>query len=131
MSVLNISYYDSDNDNDDCGGGVNEYFDTEREKSPDETTEELQEILEEKLKEVSTVTIVGYKSFRLDFFETDFKFEDKNCDCDFDIDSNKMPIIPNGGQEYIIPYLYELMSFYDNIKNTKYQTNLNVKFIIK
>lgn len=131
MSVLNIDYYDSDNDNDEFGGGINEHFDNTKEKTPDELTDELREILEKRLSDILTITVIGYKSFRLDFFESGFDLIDKDCNCEFDIDSDKIPIMPNGGQEYIVPYLYDLKDFYEELKNCKFQTNLNKKFTIK
>ena len=128
MSVLNISHYDSDNENDEFGGGQDEDFNTERELSPDQLTEEIQEVLESKLSEIGTVATIGKNSYRIDFFDTDFTFEDKNCKCDFDLDNDKMPIMPDGGQEYTIPYLHELKEFYPELKKSKFQTNKNFTF---
>lgn len=130
MSVLNISHYDSDNENDEFGGGKNEDFLVGREVTPDELTEDLQDMLEEKLSEIGTVSVVGKNSYRIDFYDTDFVFEDKTCQCDFDLDGDKIPIIHDGGQEFIIPYLYELKEFYPELQKSKFQTNNNFTFKI-
>lgn len=130
MSVLNISHYDSDNENDEFGGGKNEDFLVEREVTPDELTEDLQEMLDEKLSEIGTVSVVGKNSYRIDFFDTDFTFEGKTCQCDFDLDADKMPIMHDGGQEFIIPYLYDLKEFYPDLHKSKFQTNNNFTFKI-
>ena len=70
----------------------------------------------------------GKNSFRIDFFDTNFKFENKDCKCDFDLDDNKLPLLHDGSQEYIIPYLYKLKEKYPEFDKAKFQTNNNFIF---
>ena len=130
MSVLNVSYYNSDNENDEFGGGENENFNTKRVNTPDEDSQDIQDILENKLKSICTITVLGKKYYRIDFYDIDFELLDEKTECDFDFDISGDPIMHDGGQEFIVPYLYKLKKNYPNLKNTEFETNNNFTFKI-
>jgi len=130
MSVLNISFYDSDNENDEFGGGETEDYNTKRVVTPDEESHNCQEILEKKIKDIGTVSVLGKNYFRIDFYDVNFDLMDNTTECDFDLDLSNEPIIYDGGQEFIVPYLYKLKSYYPILKNAEFETNNNFTFKI-
>ena len=130
MSVINIYHYDSESDdlleNEDTLENVIKV----RPSSPDDTTLELFDILNERLQEICNLSCVGLNSFRIEFFDTNFKLEDKKTRCDFDVDDYNIPIMIDGGQNFIAPYLNQLSEIYDDLKGCSFETNKNITFKI-
>ena len=130
MSVINIYHYDSDSDglleNDDTLENVIKV----RPSSPDDTTLELFDTLNGRLQEICNLSCVGLNSFRIEFFDTNFQLEDKKTRCDFDVDDYDLPIMIDGGQSFIVPYLNQLSEFYDDLKGCSFETNKNITFKI-
>lgn len=132
MSVVNIYHYDSDTNDDNIGGGgdIIENIKSVRPSSPDDITLELSEILLDKLKEIGNVSCLGLNMFRIDFYDTNFEFEEKRTKCDFDVDEYDIPIIFDGAQSFIMPYLVLLSETYDDLKGCTFETNKNSTFKI-
>jgi len=132
MKVVNIYHYDSDNSDDNIGGGgdVIENIKNVRPSTPDETTIEMSDILTEKLSEICNTSCLGLNMFRIDFYDTNFEFESKSTRCDFDVDDYDIPIIFDGAQNFIIPYLSLLSETYDDLKGCTFETNKNFTFKI-
>ena len=76
---------------------------------------ELLDVLNERLSDICNISCVGLNSFRMDFYDTNFEFEDKKTKCDFDVDDYNLPIMIDGGQSFILPYLNQLTEFYDDL----------------
>lgn len=74
--------------------------------SADEETEDKAEFLQKILNDVANVYVLGYKAYKIDFHDMTKKvFEHKDINCDFDYDKKGFPIMIDGGEEYIAPYL--------------------------
>ena len=86
--------------------------------------------LNERLIDICTISCVGLNSFRIDFYDTNFQFEVKNTRCDFDVDDYNLPIMIDGGQSFLLPYLNQLSEFYDDLKGCSFETNKNITFKI-
>lgn len=124
--VFNALYYDSDEEPED------EQFDTAEfegdYESADEETEDKCELLQDLLGEVSNVCTIGKNAYKIDFFDRESKeFEDVDCNCDFDYDKRGYPIMPDGGEEFIAPWLKKLAQKDKFFKGCTFETNHNHK----
>lgn len=122
--IFNVVYYDSEEESEE------EEFDTVEHEgdydSADDDTEDKCELLQELLAEVANVCTIGLKAYKIDFFDRDFKeFEDIDCKCDFDYNKEKLPIMPDGGEEFIAPWLKKLSEKDDFFKDCTFETNHN------
>lgn len=112
-TVLNVTYYDSSDEDSDSEGDVSceDELDEEEEIQDecDDETQEKKEFLEEHLEEVADVTIVGVSTFRVTFHnKKDVVFKKKTDKCDFDYDDDDYPKIYDGGENTFLPYMKEL-----------------------
>lgn len=131
-TVYNEEIYDSDEDSDEDENNY-EFLEDKDYESCDEETEELSEILENLLKDVAVLDVVGKKAFRVEFTHTkNLLFVDKNEDCDFDEDDDGYPIMPDGGEEFFIPYMNKVLEKNKQFKNCTIETNVkNFTFLLK
>lgn len=130
-TVYNEEIYDSDEDSDE--DETNYEFLEERDyESCDEETEDLSEILQNLLKEVAVVDAMGKKAFRVEFTYTkNLIFVDKKEDCDFDDDDDGYPIMPDGGEEFFIPYMNKVMKNNRKFRGCTIETNVkNFSFVL-
>jgi len=130
--VLNVTYYDtSDEDTDiegdaSCDDGLEdeEKFDGD---CDEETTEKL-EFLEERLNEVAEVDAIGASTFKIVFFnKKGVEFKKKETKCDFDYDDDDLPMIYDGGEDYFLPYINELCMKKENLFPLYIITNVTKK----
>ncbi len=129
--IKNFNYYDSDEENAEYDESDFETFNEKKYKSPDEDTEENSEILSELLEDIASVEILGLKAYKIKFFNTKIEeLEPKNCECDFDTREDGLPIIPEGGETYIIPYLLYISDVLDFFKGCQFETNVGSNFSI-
>lgn len=130
--IINITYFDSsDEESDDFDEEEPEpepEFDDDGEEidnsNIDEETEEKFSILTERLEEVAYVIYTGKNSFRINFQnKKGVKLVPKKEECDFDIDDDGLPIMVDGGENYILPYLVELCKRRSDLKPFQITTN--------
>jgi hypothetical protein len=124
-TIYNDEYYDSEEDTDDDNfENINDNdYDTCSEED-----EEMGELLQELLNDVATVDILGKKAFRVDFNDTkNLQFIPKNEDCDFDYTEDDMPIMPDGGEEFLLPYMKEVSKHKKYFKGVILETNVKGK----
>jgi len=129
-TIYNEEVYDSDTDEEDTNYEV---LDQENDyDSCDEDSEILADLLQDLLREVATVDVLGKKAFRLEFNDTrNLNFVDKNEDCDFDYDENNYPIMPDGGEEFFAPYMQLVTKINKKFKNCIIETNVKgFKFVL-
>lgn len=127
--VRNFTFFDSDEDMDD--DVVEEVEDYDGYDTADEETDENLELLANLLNEIAEVEVVGLKVYKINFHDTRIgNLEDKNCDCDFDLDKNGVPIMPDGGEEFIAPYLLLISQKFKFFKGCVFETNINKKIVL-
>ena len=127
--VRNFEFFDSDEEIDD--NNIEEFEDYDGYDTADEETEDNLEILNKLLKEIAEVEVIGKKVYKINFFDTRiYKLEEIDCDCDFDFDDNNLPIIPDGGEEFIAPYLLEISKKIPYFEDCIFETNINQKILL-
>ena len=129
-TIYNEEVYDSDTDEEDTNYEV---LDQENDyDSCDEDSEILADLLQDLLREVATVDVLGKKAFRVEFNDTrNLNFVDKKEDCDFDYDENNYPIMPDGGEEFFAPYMKLVTKINKKFKNCIIETNVKgFKFVL-
>ena len=58
-------------------------------------------------------------------------FVDKDEDCDFDKDEDRYPIMPDGGEEFFIPYMTKVSKNNKKFKGCVIETNVkNFSFVL-
>jgi hypothetical protein len=123
LIVKNFELPDSDSDED-----VNDLdldLDLDEYDSPDEDTEDYLEILEKLLCDVADVEVIGLNTYKINFHDTNIKkLENKNCKCDFDEDDDGMPIMIDGGEEFIKPYLFKVSKKIAFFKDCVFKYNI-------
>jgi hypothetical protein len=134
--IINITYYDSSEEESDDFDEEEPDFDLEfndegeqiDNSSIDDETEEKFSILTERLEEVAYVIYTGKNSFRINFQnKKGVKLVPKKENCDFDIDDDGLPIMVDGGENYILPYLVELCRRRSDLKPFRITTNCSKK----
>ena len=130
-TVYNEEIYDSDEDSDEDETNY-EFLEEKDYESCDEETEELSDILQNLLKEVAVVDTMGKKVFRVEFTYTkNLIFVEKSEDCDFDEDEEGYPVMPDGGEEFFIPYMNIVAKNTKKFKNCTIETNVkNFSFVL-
>lgn len=125
--VRNFDYFDSD---DDLEEGVVENLDNyDGYDTADEETEDHAELLQNLLKDIAEVEVIGLKVYKINFHDTRLeKFLDKNTKSDFDFDEKNFPIMLDGGEEFIAPYLKMVSKNIEYYKGCTFETNVNYKF---
>jgi len=128
--VRNFEFFDSDEDIQD--DNIEEYEDYDGYDTADEETEDKLDILNELLKEIAEVEVIGKKVYKINFYDTRiYKLEEMDSECDFDFeDSTNLPIIPDGGEEFIGPYLMEVAKKIKYFEDCIFETNINQKIIL-
>jgi hypothetical protein len=129
--IRNFNYYDSDEENAEYEEDDFETFKDKKYKTPDVETEENLDILEELLEDIATVEVLGLKAYKIKFRNNKIgDLENKNCQCEFDTREDGLPIIPEGGENYIIPYLIYISDIIDFFKGCSFETNIGTNFSI-
>ena len=91
----------------------------------DEDTEEISNILGELLEDVGKVYVVGKRKVMVEFFDSNqITFVPKKTKCDFDIDDNLYPIMPDGGEQYFVPYMEKVKEIDPDFENLSIETNV-------
>lgn len=127
--VRNFEFFDSDEDIED--DNIEDLEEYDGYDSADEETEEHLEELSELLSDIAEVEVIGLKVYKINFHDTRIgQLEDKNCKCDFDYDKNKMPVMPDGGEEFIAPYLLAVSKREKFFKDCIFETNINQKIVL-
>lgn len=127
--VRNFEFFDSDDEDED--NNVEVFDDYDGYDTADEETDNNLIFISNLLSEIADVEVIGMKVYKINFHDTRIvKLEDKNCKCDFDYNSNKLPIMPNGGEQFLIPYLMEVSKKKKYFKKCIFETNINHKIIL-
>lgn len=124
--AVSITFYDSDLDETEESDIETPEMNVTRKRldSVDEETEEKCEILKDLLSDVGTIEPIGKKYLRLEFYEPkNIKFLDRNEDCDFDLNEEGYPFLPDSGEEYVEPFFKILVSKNPRFKNLTIETN--------
>ena len=131
-TYINVTYYDSsDEESDGFDEEEPEFeadFDDDGEEidnsNIDDETEDKFHVLTERLEEVAYVIFSGKNSFRINFrINKGVKLVPKGTDCDFDIDDDGLPVMYDGGENYLLPYLVELCKRRSDLKPFNITTN--------
>lgn len=124
-TIYNEELYDTDSDEEEDTNY--ESIDEENDyDSQDEETEELCEVMEGLLCEVANVEILGKKAFKVEFLDTKgLELVDEEEDCDFDQDDDGYPIMPDGGEEFFLPYTQALVKKNKAFKGVVMETNIH------
>lgn len=127
LIVRNFEFFDSDaSDNGD--EPLEELDDYDGYDTEDEDTINNLDILGSLLVDIADVEVLGYKVYKINFHDTRIKnLEDKKCNCDFDYDDNDLPIMVDGGEEFIAPYLLAVSKKKKFFKGCIFETNINQK----
>lgn len=128
-TVVNLDYFDSEEESDDMLDEVEPEF-RERSDSIDDATEENAKILEALLTEIGSVTPIGKKIIRVDIdYPKGVKFLKKNEDTEFETNQYGLPYLPQGGEEFILPFLEKMKSERSELKGTTIEFNVrSLKF---
>lgn len=126
--VRNFEFFDSDEEED---NNLEDFDDYDGYDTADDETEEYCDALNKLLSDVADVETLGLKVFKINFHDTRIKeLEDKKTECDFDYDDDGMPIMLDGGEQFIIPYLVVVSKKITYYKNCIFETNINKKFTL-
>ena len=128
-TVVNLDYFDSEEESDDMLDEVEPEF-RERSDTIDDATEENSKVLEALLSEIGSVTPIGKKIIRVDIdYPKGVKFLKKNEDTEFDTNQYGLPYLPQGGEEYILPFLEKMKGERSELKGTTIEFNVrSLKF---
>jgi len=126
--VKNFTYSDSETDEE----LIEDLDDYDGYDTADEDTENFCDFLNDILSDIADVETLGLKVYKINFYDNKVgKMEDYNCVCDFDKDDKGQPIMPDGGEEFIVPYLSLVRKKKKYLKDCIFETNINFKFTIK
>ena len=128
--VFNAVYYSSGEEDEEDEKNYEEITSSEEEdyESCDEESLDKQEILQNLLKDIANVDCIAKNTFRVEFFDTkNIKFMDKKENCEFDLNKDGLPILPDGGEEFFPPFMSELIKKDKRFKKVKIQTNIKGK----
>ena len=122
--VVNAEVYDSDEDIEDTN--FEEEIEEVNYQSCDEDTENVSQFLQELLYEIATVYACGKMKVRVEFNDPhliEFCKKDEVCEFDYDEDTG-YPIMPDGGENFFIPYMEELKTLNSDLERLKVETNV-------
>jgi hypothetical protein len=130
LIVRNFEFFDSDaSDNEE--EPLEDFDDYDGYETEDEDTMDNLDILGQLLIDVADVEVLGLKVYKINFHDTKIpKLEDKKCNCDFDYDNNDLPIMPDGGEHFIAPYLLAVSKKKKYFKGCIFETNVNQKIVL-
>ena len=124
--VRTFDYSDSDSSDEDI---IEKEDDYDAYETEDEETEEYAEGLKKLLKEIADIDVLGLKVYRINFHDTRINnFKDINMETDFDRGEDDFPIMIDGGEDFIVPYLKEVSLIVPYYKDCTFETNVNLKF---
>ena len=127
--VRNFDYFDSDDDLEE--GVIEKLDDYDGYETADEETDEYLVGLERLLKDIADVEVIGLKVYKINFHDTRLEnFMDKDTNSDFDIDDSGFPVMLDGGEEFIAPYMKKISEKVPYYKGCTFETNVNYKFIL-
>ena len=122
--VINVNIYDSDESESDSDYELPDLETRKRLNSVDEETEENSEILNVLLEDIGKVEPLGKKYLFLEFYNPKgIKFCKKTEDCDFDTNEMGYPLIPEGGEEFLLPFFEKLKKKKRSFTGTTIETN--------
>ena len=126
-AVANMDIYDSDEESEDDYDFEEPDFESKtRRGSVDDDTEENAEILNSLISEIGEAEPICSNLIRVNLFQTKgHKFVKKNEDVDFDTNEYGYPLIPVGGEEYILPFFTQLKKMRKELKGTKIESNVS------
>ena len=122
--IFNVTYYDSSDEESEDFEDLSS-SDEEDYGEMDELTEKKMKVLKERLDEVADVVPIGKSFFKVSFFnkkDVELVLEEV---CEFDYDKRGIPIMVDGGESYLIPYLKELCIKKKFLKPFTIKTNLD------
>ena len=129
-TVVNLDYFDSEEEeSDDMLDEVEPEF-RERSDSIDDATDENAKVLEALLREIGGVTPIGKRIIRIDIqYPKGVKFLKKSEDTDFDTNQYGLPYLPQDGEEFILPFLEKMKGERSELKGTTVEFNVrNLKY---
>ena len=122
--VINVNIYDSEESESDSDYELPDLEQRKRLNSVDEETEENSEILNVLLEDIGKVEPLGKKYLFLEFYNPKgIKFSKKSEDCDFDTNETGYPLIPEGGEEFLLPFFEKLKKKKRSFTGTTIETN--------
>ena len=122
--VINVNIYDSEESESDSDYEFPDLEQRKRLNSVDEETEENSEILNVLLEDIGKVEPLGKKYLFLEFYNPKgIKFSKKSEDCDFDTNEMGYPLIPEGGEEFLLPFFEKLKKKKRSFTGTTIETN--------
>ena len=130
--VVSTIIYDSDSDHEasDNYEDIDEttYSDLEGYESANEETEETKDFLQKHLSDIATLDCIGKNIIKVDFFyPKNINFIDKNDKCDFDINNENIPLLPEGGEDYFLPFMTLLCKKNRKMRGLSFKTNTSKK----
>lgn len=124
--VRSFVFTDSDTSDEDVIETADNYDGYETE---DEETEEYAVGLNKLLKDVADVDVLGLKVYKINFHDIRLKeFHSIETKTDFDKNDDNFPIMIDGGEDFIVPYLKEVSEIVPYYKDCTFETNVNLKF---
>jgi hypothetical protein len=125
-NVFNITYYDSSEDetasSEEISSDEESNSDSEDDEI-DETTEKKLKVLTDRLEEVADVVAISRTTFKVIFYEKKGIVLQTEGECDFDIDKKGLPMMVDGGENFLIPYLEALCKKKKFLKPFTIKTN--------
>jgi hypothetical protein len=122
--VINVNIYDSDEEESDSDFEMPETERRVRLSSIDEDTEENCNVLSILLEDIGKLEPLGKKYLFLEFHNPkNIKFHKKTEDCDFDKNELGYPLLPEGGEEFILPFFKKMEKIRPELKGTTIETN--------
>jgi len=129
--VVNMTIYESDGTSEEEDFELPEMTRKTRIGSIDETTEETCDILTEILEDVCKVEPLGRQLIYLEFYNPKgITFVNKNQECDFDLNEDGYPLLPDGAEEFIVPFFKRVKELHPELNGMTIETNSN-KFKFK
>ena len=127
--VRNFEFFDSDEDEDD--NNIEDLDEYDGYDTADEETESYSDLVESLLIEIADVEVIGLKVYKINLHDTrNLELEDKNCNCEFDYDKEGYPIMPDGGEQFLAPFLLEVSKKEKFFKDCIFETNINQKILL-
>ena len=124
--AITVTFYDSELDDSSESELDIPELDIKREnlEDIDEETENQCDLISDLLSDIGKIEPIGKKYLRLEFFNPkNITFIDKDEDCDFDLNEDGYPFLPDRGEEYIKPFFKKLVSMNPKLKNITIETN--------
>ena len=122
-TVRNTVIFESSDEEEEGGNEIYEQYDEY--DSPDEETDEVLTKLEPFFEDIATLEVIGREAIKINFIDNRIgDFVDKKEKCDFDLDEEGYPLLPDGGEEFVVPYLDKLSKKMKDLKGYNIETNI-------